>query len=591
MCGINGWINYQNKIEEAVFNQMRDTLIHRGPDGEGSFFSPNGQVAIGHRRLSFLDLSHRGAQPMTNAKRNLWIALNGEIYNYLELKKELESSGYSFNTTTDTEVVLNAYEAWGTDCLQRFKGMFAFSIWDEKKQALFLARDRFGIKPLYYLDRQDMFCFGSELKAIHACPSAKLEVDYSAVADYLTYRFVPSPKTIWKGVKKLPAAHFLFHEKGKTRLVEYWKLNPGNKVVPAKEAIAKVGHFLEESVKIHTRSDVPIGSFLSGGYDSSALVYLLKKMNYQANTFSIGFENWEASEHQYAQLVANTFEQKHYTTIVGNEQLDLVEKLAYHYDEPIGDISIIPTYMVSQLARKHNKAVLSGEGADELLVGYSWQKDIANFSKINAWKSWLKHKIKGPKNSFFVEKYAEAMAMGRYSNHNLPQLLHPSIANEIPANSEWFYKSLYQPMLSPLKSFQYMDVKAFMGELVLTKIDRASMANSLEVRVPFLDHEMYEYLYGLNEKVYFQKDVTKLMLRENIKSVMPKQILDRPKQGFVGPDLYYMNIDWYARQLRGGHLIEKEIIQPKALEQLIMEKSHWQLWKLVVLEMWFRKWQ
>ncbi len=596
MCGIFGQFSTTEPLDKERFNQKRDTLSHRGPDGANSWFSEDGKRGIGFRRLSFLDLSERGMQPMSNEAGDLWLTFNGEIYNYLEIKKILVEKGHHFKSKTDSEVIIHGYEEWGVEVLQKLKGMFAFGLWDEKNKRLFLARDRFGIKPLYYAWHEDCFYFASELKAIVKYESKAFSVNWTGISQYLSYRFIPSPNTIWQECHKLPPAHYLILEQEDfskpditDKAQEYWNLSYKKQQPSTTEAIENVNHLIRHSVNTHLRSDVPIGSFLSGGYDSSALVYYMTQFDQQPSTFSIGFDNWPESEHQYAEMVAEHLKVPFFKTIVGSEQLGLLDKLVYHYDEPIADISIIPTYMVSQLASQQNKAVFSGEGADEMFGGYWWQKAIANLSTWQVW--WQKLRANaGVQPDFFVEKYAQAMSMGRYTSENLPSLLHPDLQPSIPEYADEFYAYHYRKEWPPVKSFQYMDAKSFMAELVLVKIDRASMANSLEVRVPFLDHELFDYVFNLTPASFFRKNQTKFLLKENIKSALPNQILKRSKQGFVGPDKYYMDIDWYAGELRGGVLIDNNIIQANALEILISEKKHWELWKLVVLEKWWQTW-
>lgn len=590
MCGIFGQVSREKIIDPLQFDARRDTLQHRGPDDAASWFSPNGKVGLGHRRLSFLDLSAAGRQPMTNEDATLWLTFNGEIYNYVELKAELLVKGHRFSSNTDSEVILHGYEEWGTGVVDRLKGMFAFGLWDEPRKRLFLARDRFGIKPLYYGWVDGSFCFASEIKALVKDADTRPTLRHASIADYLVYRYVPSPHTIWEGIFKLPPAHWLLLQDGTVPQVEtYWQLPIGNRYLTPFEAFTSVQELLHDSVRNHLRSDTPIGAFLSGGYDSSALAWLMTGFGPAPNTFSIGFSNWEKSEHQYAQMVADQFGLPLYTAMAGEEQLGLLEKLMYHYDEPIADISIIPTYMVSQLAAQYNKAVFSGEGADEIFGGYWWQKEIARHPNTYSWTAWVQGKLPNHPNPL-LEKYAEAMAMGRFTASNLGDYLHPDFRHAAAADSEWFYRSHYQPLENPLKTFQYLDVKTFMGELVLTKIDRASMAHSLEVRVPFLDHQLVELLFSMKPSVYFKPDVTKYLLHQQIQGVLPEAILRRPKQGFVGPDRYYMNIDWYARQLTEGYLLRENILLQKGLQKMIEEKDHWRLWKWTVLEKWARHW-
>jgi len=593
MCGINGQINFNDKpIDPTLFLKMRDTLTHRGPDGCGQYFSKDRKVALGHRRLTLIDLTEAGSQPMTNEDGSLWLTYNGEIYNFHKLRALLEKAGHRFVSSSDSEVIIHGYEEWGDQVLQRLKGMFAFALWDTKNRRLLLARDRFGIKPLYYHHNGEQFIFGSEIKAIVENPAVPRRLDYSSFCDFFVYRYVPSPKTIWQDVSKLPPAHCLTLEaNGKATVKCYWEPHFGDKEPPERVAIQTTDRLLEASVKGHVISDVAVGSFLSGGYDSSALVHYMSRINYPRQTFAIGFENWPDSEHRYAELVAGQFGARHRSLVIGEQSLDIVEKLAGFYDEPIADISIVPTYLVSQMAAENVKAVLSGEGADELFCGYTWQRQYFDYynNEVPRWQRW-KNKLGLSKDSFAVEYYSNAMAMGKFDNAQLRELLNDDLHKHIPEDSHWFYRQHYRNKLSPMKSIQLMDIKCFMAELVLVKIDRASMANSLEVRVPFLDHELYEYVLGLNESIYFKPDAKKFLLYENIRRHLPETIMQRKKQGFVGPDSYYMHIDWYASALRKGALINSGLIKRERLETFIQQKDHWRLWKLLVMEQWFKRW-
>lgn len=588
MCGITGHINFQKPVAVDDLQAMNDAIKHRGPDGEGIFLNSSSSVGLGHRRLSFLDLSVAGKQPMESSAKN-FISYNGEIYNYSELRNELKQLGYTFHSHTDTEVILHGYHKWGVAVLSRLKGMFAFAIWDESNQQLFLARDRFGIKPVYYYNQNGDFVFASEIKAIKSNRSVSTTLDYSSFVDFFVYRYVPSPKTIWNEVKKLPPAHYLLLKNtGDVSIHRYWEIPLSEKIISDKEAIVRFDELMYQSVKNHARSDVPIGAFLSGGYDSSAIVYYLSRFGYTPDTFSIGFEGWDVSEHLYAEMVSQKFNTKHTSLILSSQSLDILDHLAWVYDEPIGDISIIPTYLVSQEASKKTKAVMSGEGSDEILVGYQWQKDYTKphqtlFDRIKA--------LLSPKQKAYVlEYYAECMSMGRFNDSELRKMLHPDLHQHIQSDPEWFYSSLYNFSIPDLKAMQLLDVKHFMGEQVLTKIDRASMANSLEVRVPFLDHEIAEFVFQLDTRVYYKPQETKHLLYQNIKHHLPQEILNRKKQGFVGPDTYYMNMDWYKDQLNNSKLVEAKIVNEQYIQVLFNAKDHWRLWKLAVMETWYRKW-
>ena len=536
-----------------------------------------------------LDLSESGRQPLANEDSTVYATVNGEIYNHVSLRMELEELGHTFTSTSDSEVILHGYEEWGEDVLHKLKGMFAFGIWDDKNKKLFLARDRFGIKPLYYFQDDERFIFGSEIKAIIADKTVPREVDMSSIADYLFYRYVPSPKSIWQHIKKIPPAHSLTLQAGKVSLKKYWSLEDKKTKDGDTAAVKSVDEHIKSSVQAHTMGDVPIGSFLSGGYDSSALVHYMHKANYPTSTFSIGFENWEESEHKYAEIVADKFETDHKSVVIGAESLEDVRKLAYYFDEPLADISIGPTYRVSQLAAQQVKAVLSGEGADEIFGGYTWHREYHNKRQKVKGLSRILGSMNGAQKKDAVDHYQHSMSMGLFDRSELENILDERLHEHLPSQSPWFYEKHYKAA-SPVKVLQLMDIPCFMGELVLTKIDRASMANSLEVRVPFLDHELVEYVMSLDESVYFKEDETKHLLRENIKGVMPQTILDRKKQGFVEPDSYYENIDWYREHLIDGQLVQQRIIKREGLDRLLTNKEHWKLWKLIVLEFWFQEW-
>lgn len=588
MCGIVGYISLHKKIDSTVFEQMLNTLEHRGPDDFGVFYSHVQNIALGHRRLSFIDLSSAGKQPLCNVQKNIWVTFNGEIYNYLELKKELESD-YVFRTNTDTEVLIAAYEKWGVKFVSKLKGMFAFALYDEIKQKMFLFRDRFGIKPLYYYINDGVLIFASEIRAIIASKLTSKTIDFSAFSDYFVYRYIPSPKTIWNDIKKIPPAHYLeIDTQSLTSTIhEYWQLFSDDNTVNTKELIKEVNAILINSVSEHLRADVPIGSFLSGGYDSSALAMYMKQLGCTPETFSIGFSNWDKSEHLFAKIVADYLEIPNEGVIADKKSLELVDLMPTIYDEPIADISIVPTYMVSKLAKRKVKAVLSGEGADEIFGGYTWQHD---FFQLSYPETVLK-KVKSIfQSSDTVGFYAQAMAMGWFDKEELQKMLHPNLHQFIPEDVHWFYRKHFRTDLSPLKSIQYLDIKCFMAELVLTKIDRASMANSLEVRVPFLDHTIIEKIFKLDEKQYFKEAQTKYLLFENLKGKLPNEILERKKQGFVGPDSYYMDMNFYRRELKNCKLVEFKVINQEYLDGLLKETYNWKLWKILIMEKWFSMW-
>jgi asparagine synthase (glutamine-hydrolysing) len=592
MCGIIGQVEFQGQVDHVHFDRMRDTLAHRGPDGAGTWVSDDGRVALGHRRLAFLDLSEAGAQPMCSEDGRLVVTLNGEIYNYLELREELSVRGHLFRTNTDTEVLLYGYRQWGIEgVLSRIVGMFAFGLFDDRNAKLFLIRDRFGIKPLYYHLSSKRLIFASELKAIMSSNLVPRELDRAAFLDYFVYRYVPSPNTIWEHVRKLPPAHLLELDirDGMSSIREYWTPKVTDGRTDPEALAAQVGDMLSNSVAIHSRSDVEIGTFLSGGYDSSAIATLLAASVPRLHTFSIGFEGWENSEDRYAELVARHIGAQHIPFMADADSLDLLDRMPMVYDEPIADISIIPTWLVSRSAAKHVKAVMSGEGADELFGGYNWQKEyFARWHPIG-----LTDRIKvlfTDRSATAVADYAGFMAMGRFDRQELQNMASPQMRAFIRTDPDWFYRQHHRPELSPLKSIQFMDMKCFMAELVLTKVDRASMAHSLEVRVPFLDHRLFERVFAHDERDYFSSDVTKYLLYQNIKNILPSEILNRPKQGFVGPDSYYMDMTRYHKLFKDSRMVQMDLVNESYVSMRLKQQDHWRLWKLAVMELWCRHW-
>jgi asparagine synthase (glutamine-hydrolysing) len=591
MCGITGWWNKKTKIDHKMFCQMRDTLTHRGPDGYGSYFSPNDLLALGHRRLSFLDLSDSGIQPMSNENQTIWLTINGEIYNYKELRKILENKNHYFKTQTDSEVVLHAYEEWGTEMINMLEGMFAFGLWDETNQKLILARDKFGIKPLYFYIDNDQLIFASEIKAIIENPKIERKINFTSICEYFIYRYIPSPNTIFENIFKLEPAHFLtFNSDLSFQKKEYFELQTSENKQSLTKTIKEIDEMLRKSLAIHIRSDVPIGSFLSGGYDSSAMVKYFSEFEKGFNTFSIGFNNWENSEHKFAELVAKKFETDHHYKLLDSDSLNILNNLMYFFDEPIADISIIPTYHVSKLASEYNKAVLSGEGADEFFAGYNWHNEylwhVSNTLKRKS-KKWG---WELPVNHFDIDSYAKAMAMGNFNGEELKFLLNPNLHKHIPKDCTAFYRKYFDKDIPTPKRFQIIDIKCFMSELVLTKIDRASMANSLEVRVPFLNSEICTKMLSLKPSVYYNSKKQKIILKNILKKNLPKKIIKRKKQGFTGPDEYYMNFEWYRNNLTNSLLVSAGIIRQEAIDKYLEDKDHWRLWKIAVLEKWYKTW-
>lgn len=591
MCGIVGWMDKGNKPNGGVFDTMCSVLAHRGPDDFGTYLSTSEHVRLGHRRLSFFDLSVAGRQPMVNADGRLAVTFNGEIYNFTELRAELQAMGFRFDTQTDTEVLLHGYVAWGHALPGKLKGMFAFALWDDAAQKLLLVRDRFGIKPLFYAQWGDTFAFASEVKPFLRIPGFPKQIRRESVGLFLANRYVPVPNTLWQHVFKLPPAHWMEVDARtlKTHLHRYWSLEVKEVPHDARTLSQDIQHKMEESVAQHIRSDVPVGSFLSGGMDSTALVYLMKKVSTEpVDAFSIGFTGWPESEHLYAQKAADALGARLHTLLLEQISMDTVHRLMQHYDDPIADISILPTYAVSGLAHRHVKAVLSGEGADECFGGYWWQQP-SRFWYANARSKW-KARLTGKSFAQIKAHYIQAMSMGLFDAPELGAAFTPEWQDAVPADPFAHFDAFRLPNVGTLKQIQYLDIHTFMPELILNKVDRASMAHSLEVRVPFLDHELVEFMFSLPQKAYFDPKVQKTRIREILQGHVPQEIYQRPKQGFVGPDRFYMNFDVYRDALPQGRLVTDGVIRPAYLERLFETRDHWRLWKLFVLEHWWQIW-
>lgn len=589
MCGIVGISQRSKRVDEPALQRATSLLNHRGPDSSNTVLSKNSQTGLGHTRLAFIDLGESGAQPMPSVDRTILTVLNGEIYNYIELREELTQLGHTFETKSDTEVLIHGWKQWNKKLPEKLDGMFAFAILDENNQELFLCRDRFGIKPLYYLMDSEKLIFASEVKSILEFDPQLKKIRPESISLFLANRYVPTPFTIWENIFKLDPGHSLTLDLNLFKLSKntYWKLEVSSTTIPEQDAYDQFRNMLVSSIEKHLRSDVPIGSFLSGGFDSSALVYIMQKeLNYPTSAFSIGFENWDQSEDVYAEMVAKATGALLYTARPKELHLNSVEKLMWHYDDPIADISIIPTFEVSGLARKYVKAVVSGEGADEVLGGYWWHKP-ESFQK----RKFLKN-LFGGKNNFddIKNHYIDAMSMGLFDSAELKMALAGKFAESIPNDPFQHFDSYKIEGVSQLKQLQYLDLKTFMPELILTKVDRASMAHSLEVRVPFLQHQLVELLFHVNENTYFKNGEQKPFLKKLLAGKVPDQILQRKKQGFVGPDKYYMNMNVYESALINGHLINDGVINENYIQKKLKEKDHWRLWKLFVLENWWRNW-
>jgi asparagine synthase (glutamine-hydrolysing) len=537
MCGIIGELQKSNPVDLNQFNKLRDLLFHRGPDGAGTELLHDSRIALGHRRLSIIDLSDNAKQPMCNEDGSIWITFNGEIYNFQDLKADL--SHHTFISNSDTEVLIHGYEQWGIEkLLKKVKGMFAFCIWDDKKQQLIFARDRFGIKPFVYQHSQNHFIFASEIKCIANQTNFIKNINQDALADYFTYSYVPYPLTIWEGVYKLPPAHYgvLDFKTFELRLAKYWELPLANYIVENEEAIEKAHELIDKATRQHLISDVPIGLFLSGGYDSTTLLMKMLDLGYKPDVFTIGFPGHENDETEQAKAIAKHFSVKHFIEEIpaGVNVVDLLQELSVFYDEPFAGNSMINNHLIAKSTVKHAKVAFSGEGADEVFGGYKWHRKIENYYEQGTVKRHLKNLKLGifDSKTEFLKLYNRSM-LGVLEENNKCHVVNQELTQKMNLRNLWHFEEFYNGNLTDkVKQTQIIDTHTFIPNHCLQRADLSSMANSLEVRVPFLDHEIYEYVFSLNRSVYMKKGSKKFLLEERLKNRIPESVLNMPKKGF-----------------------------------------------------------
>ena len=564
MCGITGIFDTRSGggISRAVLQRMNDSQLHRGPD-EGSLHIEAG-VGFGHRRLSIIDIA-TGQQPLFNEDGSVVVVFNGEIYNYLQLIPELQALGHVFHTKSDTEVIVHAWEAWGADCVKRFRGMFAFALWDRNQQTLFLARDRLGVKPMYYALLDDgTLLFGSELKSVLAHGGLKRDIDPMAVEEYFALGYVAEPRTIFKQARKLPPAHVLCLRRGEPvgAPVAYWdvRFTLDNPVSQA-DAQEELLHRLRESVRLRMIAEVPLGAFLSGGVDSSAVVAMMAGLSAEpVNTCSIGFDNPTFNESEFAQKVADRYQTNHRLEVVKSDDFDLIDTLARLYDEPYADSSAIPTYRVCQLARKYVTVALSGDGGDESLGGYrryrlhvmeermraalpqSVRKPVFGLlGRLYPKADWAPRVFRA-KTTFeglardSVEAYFHSVSILR--DPMRAQLFSPGFKVELAGYNALDVFARHAAKAGTddaLALIQYLDIKTYLVGDINTKVDRASMAHSLEVREPLMDHELVEWLATLPSDLKIRGQEGKYLFKKALEQHLPHDVLYRPKMGFSVP--------------------------------------------------------
>jgi asparagine synthase (glutamine-hydrolysing) len=589
---------------------MCNLIRHRGPDEQGVWIG-NG-VALGMRRLSIIDVAG-GHQPIFNEDKSILVVFNGEIYNYQSLKQTLQERGHSFQTQSDTEVIVHAYEEFGDNCPEQLRGMFAFALWDKKRQRLLIARDRFGKKPLnYYWDGQRLI-FGSEIKSLLAA-GIQRTINPIALDEYLVYAYVPTPHTLFRDVQKLPAAHTLIYEHGQIKLQRYWDV-PFTPTCNDDEAtaIGRTRDLLEDAIKVRLMSEVPLGAFLSGGLDSSVVVGLMSQMMEQpVKTFSIGFDEDDFSELPYARKVAQHFGTDHHEFCVRSDLVSVLPQLVWAYDEPFGDSSMLPTYYVSKLAREHVTVVLTGDGGDEIFGGYDhYEREYITSRIPPSLRSLLAYasllipdgmrgkKRFGTMHQDLATRCIEILA--RFPQGTRPALYTPdhfaTVQQHDPFEGQ---KRLYRQVsdLDILTRMQYVDTHAYLPDDILVKVDKATMLNSLEARAPLLDHHLVEYVASLQPGLRIRDGKLKYLLKQVAKDFLPPEILARPKRGFAVPIKHWFRgdlTDYACEILRSPTARQRGIFNPKFIDTLLSTHAQTTLvnhssaiWTLLCLELWFQ---
>ncbi|MDP3974687.1 MAG: asparagine synthase (glutamine-hydrolyzing) [Candidatus Jorgensenbacteria bacterium] len=645
MCGIAGIYHFKNSrtVDERTLVAMRDTLIHRGPDGGANYLSPDKKVGLSQRRLAIIDLSKEAACPMANEDGTVWITYNGEIYNFKPLREELMKRGHRLRTRGDTEVILHGYEEWGYDVVKKLNGMFAFAIWDERKKTLFAARDHIGIKPFYYCVQHGTFYFGSEIKAILAHPDFKKELNETGVSHYLTFSTTPAPHTLFKDVKKLPAAHYLTIEKdGSVRQEEYWNPSaaslgtnrPGSTAQTEAEYITKIQALLESSIRGQMVSDVPFGCFLSGGIDSSLNATLMSRaLGRPVETFSVGYRNFEEkNEFRYSRLVAKSLGAKNHEILLDESHMRaFLPQYARYADDPNGDQVCFPLFWLSELTKQNGVTVIQiGEGSDEIFSGYpTYVKALDFYQAWNLFKKvpramrevFLKgFEVLNHARFDFGKEYVHRLQMDQepfwglavaFGDHAKEGLLTGEFRERITGSSYAVVQSYYEelrktdPAADLLKKMTYVEIKNRLPELLLARADKMTMAHSLEGRVPFLDTRLVELAFNMPTSIKIKGGEPKYILKKVAEKVIPadiqKEIIWRKKQGFSNTIGEWLKPEYeISKELIGtifnSKLKERGLLNYDYVRYLVdahqknKADHNFRLWNLVTLSLWYDRW-
>ncbi len=630
MCGIAGAIVFDNpafRITEKYLVEIRDTMVHRGPDSGGVWVSNDKKVGLAHRRLSIIDLSESANQPMSNEDGSIWVVFNGEIYNHAEIRRELNQiSSHSWKTDhSDTEVIVHSYEEWGIDCVKKFRGMFAIAIWDDRKKELFLIRDRIGIKPLYYTLRNGKLLFASEIKAILVDDDVSPSVDVKSLYHYLSFLTTPAPHTLFEGIKKLPPATYIkVDSNGGICEQRYWELWENVNYLGGADQIELerlILDSLREAVRYRKVSDVPVGVFLSGGIDSSTNAVLFSEGESRSvKTFSIGYEgNYKTykNEFEYARVVAERINAEHYEKrLTVDDLIEFLPDLIYHQDEPIADPVCIPVYYVSKLARDNGVIVCQvGEGSDEIFCGYPWWMKMYKLYRLNSipFLGLLKSAllagldVVGKRFNYYyellrrgvlgepifwsgAEAFTEAEKKVLFSNDLRNRFANYSSFEAIKPIYSRFLE--LAPEKNPLNWMGYVDLNLRLPELLLMRVDKMSMAVSLEARVPFLDHKFVELVMSIPTSEKIKNSEPKYILKRSVEGLIPNELIYRKKQGFGVPvyEWFFDKLGERVDDVLGGFLRETNYFDQTYIDKLRAENNGWKLWYIFNFALWHRKW-
>jgi len=624
MCGIVGMVNLNGRAADAdLLGRMNEAIHHRGPDEDGAYLK--GQVGLAMRRLAIIDLKG-GQQPISNEDGTAFIVYNGEVYNFREVKKELEARGHRFHTDCDTEVVLHAYLEYGTDAPKHLRGMFAFAIWDERKQELFLARDRVGKKPLLYSKTADAFVFGSEFSALLLHPSVGREIDRRAIHDYLSFMCVPAPLTAYRDIRKLEPGHTLTLTRGgELKIERYWEPDFSKKLdVTEEEAGERALALLRDAVRVRLMSEVPLGAFLSGGVDSSAVVALMaEESSTPVKTFSIGFDEQDFSELHHARRVADYVGAEHHEFVVRPDALEVLPKLVEHYGEPYADSSAIPTYYVARETRRHVTVALNGDGGDECFAGYERYAAMRLSERYRRLPGVLRERIirqavellpiseSRPSNARKVRRFLRAASLPPVERY----LRWVSVIN--PEDKDGLYSDDFRESVAGRDVREHLrpwfarangagvvdaallaDTMTYLPNDLLVKVDIASMAVSLEARSPFLDHHVIEFAASLPERLKLRGLTTKYILKKTLRKLLPPENLSRSKMGFGVPVGHWFRgrMQGFLREnLLSERASRRGLFRPEVVRRMVElhtrgERDHThQLWTLLMLELWFQR--